>query len=930
MHLMGAMKKIKQRRLLYLQILFVLLAFAAMVITSYFFMRAEVRSQLVRNANSMFAYSQAKIESDLQEPETTLGSFAITMRRMIQDGWDLNHIRAFVQEYSAHLKESQRRVSSFDGVFGWFRTMDGRSAFGDAFGKDPIADYRPEDRPWYKAAIAGAGQTVETPPYMDVRTGKMVFAFAREVRDNRDRLIAVVGLNVPLDIIGKDVVETAMSQRGYGVLLDQDLTLLAHPEPSYVGKNVLSLNIPLAGIAGDLQRGKDVFNHSVPSYKDEPSIAFFRQISNGWYLGLIAPKEGYYQSVTDMAWKLFLLSMLCSGIVIVLLVRIDVARNKLDMASRQKSAFLANMSHEIRTPMNAIMGITEIQQGNKALPPDTQEALDKIYNSANILMGIINDILDLSKIEAGKLELMPIKYDVASIINDTVQLNMMRFESRPLDFKLNVNEAVPATLFGDELRIKQILNNLLSNAVKYTKNGEVELTVDAERVDAFQVMLILRVRDTGVGMTAEQIDQLFDEYARFNSEANRGTEGTGLGMPITRNLVQMMNGHIAVESKPGKGSLFIVRLPQGVAGEGIIGGEVADNLGRFRVNDGVHKKKTQVVREYMPYGSVLVVDDVQTNLYVAIGLMQPYGLHIETVLSGFESIEKIKNGRVYDIIFMDHMMPEIDGIEAVKRIRGLGYSHPIVALTANAMAGQADIFLANGFDAFLSKPIDVRQLNALLNKMIRDKQPPEVIEAAHRQNVIIEKNNSDLTSQSQLMPELAESAAKDASEALATLEAICKKDAIGDKDVNTYVLNVHAMKSVLAIIGESKLSEYAFRLEMAGKRGDVAAMLAETPAFLTLLSAVILKIQSTKEDAINTAVDADKELLFQKLLAIRTACEAYDITTADALLAELKQKVWSQVTKDALQSINEHLLHSDFDEAARSAANYAHTIDRNA
>jgi signal transduction histidine kinase/CheY-like chemotaxis protein len=931
MHLLGALKKIRQRRLLYMQIAFVLLAFAAMVISSYFFMSAEVQRQLQRNAESMFAHTQAKIESDLLEPETTLGSFSLTMRRMILDGWRLNHVRLFVEEYSNYLKGSQKRVSSFGGVFGYFKTLDGRSAFVDAFGKVPTDDYKSEERPWYIAAIAGDGQIVKTAPYIDVRTNKRVFAFARAIFDDRHNLLAIVGLNVPLDAVGKEVIETAMAQHsGYGVLLSQDMTLLAHPNQEYVGKNVLTLDIPLRETATDLLNGKNVFNRPVSSYKDEPSIAFFRKISNDWYLGLVAPKERFYQSVTDMAWKLFVLSLVCSGIVIVLLVRIDTARNRLDMASRQKSAFLANMSHEIRTPMNAIMGITEIQQGNKALPLDTQEALDKIYNSANILMGIINDILDLSKIEAGKMELTPIKYDLASVINDTVQLNMMRFESRPVDFKLSVNETIPATLFGDELRIKQILNNLLSNAVKYTKKGEVELSVDAEKThDASTVMLLLRVRDTGLGMSSDQISKLFDEYARFNNEANRATEGTGLGMPITRNLVQMMNGHIVVDSEPGKGTLFTVRLPQGVADDGIIGSEVAENLRRFRINDGVHKKRAQVVREYMPYGSILVVDDVQTNLYVAIGLMQPYGLHIETALSGFESIEKIQGGKVYDIVFMDHMMPGIDGMEAVKRIRALGYSHPIVALTANAMAGQADMFLANGFDAFLSKPIDVRQLNALLNKMIRDKQPPEVIEAAHRQNVIIEKNNSNLASQSQLMPELADSAAKDAREALANLEAICKKESLENKDINTYVLNVHAMKSVLAIIGESKLSEFAFRLEMAGKKSDVAAMLAETPAFLNLLRSVISKLRPSKGDSANTIADSDKGFLFQKLLAIQSACDAYDINTADSLLAELKQKVWSHRTKEALHSINEHLLHSDFEEAASVAANYATAIAKN-
>ena len=239
---------------------------------------------------------------------------------------------------------------------------------------------------------------------------------------------------------------------------------------------------------------------------------------------------------------------------------LEAAVKTAETGNRAKSSFLAKMSHEIRTPLNAVLGIAEIQLQNKTMPPDEKEVFTRIFNSGNLLLGIINDILDMSKIEAGKLELIPAKYDVASLINDTVYLNMIKHENKPVTFILNVDENVPSELFGDMLRIKQILNNLLTNAFKYTKEGEVELSVNAE-YGAETVTLIFRVRDTGYGMTAEQINRLFEEYSRFNMEANRTTEGTGLGMGITQNLVDMMNGEMLVESKPDNGSLFIVRLP---------------------------------------------------------------------------------------------------------------------------------------------------------------------------------------------------------------------------------------------------------------------------------------------------------------------------------------------------------------------------------
>jgi len=410
-----------------------------------------------------------------------------------------------------------------------------------------------------------------------------------------------------------------------------------------------------------------------------------------------------------------------------------------EAANVAKSAFLAKMSHEIRTPMNVILGITEIQLEKEGLSQDIKEALGKVYNSGYLLLSIINDILDLSKIEANKLELMPVNYDVASLISDTVQLNVMRFENKQIQFELDVDENIPIALFGDELRIKQILNNILTNAFKYTDSGKISMTASVEDKTSESgenplMLLIFRVSDTGCGMTHEQIDKLFDEYTRFNLEANRETEGTGLGMSITNRLVNLMDGEIFVESELNKGSTFTVKLPQGIIpGTEIIGKELAENINKYSLGKSTHiKKSAHIIREYMPYGKVLVVDDMEPNLYVARGLLSPYGLSIETALSGKESIEKIKEGLIFDIIFMDHFMPEMDGIEAVKIIHNLGYTRPIVAMTANALTGHAEMFAENGFDGYISKPIDKRKLNDMLNKMIRDKYPLETVEAARR------------------------------------------------------------------------------------------------------------------------------------------------------------------------------------------------------
>ena len=617
-------------------------------------------------------------------------------------------------------------------------------------------------------------------------------------------------------------------------------------------------------------------------------------------------------------------------------------------ANQAKSVFLSTMSHEIRTPMNAILGITEIQLQNESLEPTVREALGKIYTSGDMLLGIINDILDLSRIEAGKLELVIDKYETASLISDTAQLNMMRIGSKPIEFELHVDETTPAILSGDELRVKQILNNILSNAFKYTIAGKVILTITTENHDKENMInLVMTISDTGQGMTKEQVEKLFDEYSRFNMEANRATEGTGLGMSITRNLVRLMEGEIFIESEPGVGSTFTVRLPQERIGAAVLGKEMVENLQQFRTSTRAQMRRVQITREPMPYGSVLIVDDVETNIYVARGLMSPYGLKIDSADSGPEAIEKIKSGNEYDIVFMDHMMPQMDGIEATGIIRGMGYKHPIVALTANAVSGQADVFLGNGFDDFISKPIDIRQLNNVLNKLIRDKQSPETIEAARLQAITDKEHNGIFNDGSgapdELLmpagppdgggqsgegsasagagtrkavdPHIIEIFVRDADKSIAVLDGIHSRGVYGEEDVRTYTITIHGIKSALANIGEKELSDFALRLEQAGRDDETALLSGETSAFLDGLRVLVdgLRPAPAGDDAA-AATDEDPAYLSEKLQEIKAACEDFNKKGVKDALTELREKTWSPPTREKLDAIAEHLLHSDFDE----------------
>jgi len=404
---------------------------------------------------------------------------------------------------------------------------------------------------------------------------------------------------------------------------------------------------------------------------------------------------------------------------------------KAQQASDAKSSFLANMSHEIRTPLNAVIGLSDlILDMDDSLSEETRYRLSQINNAGATLLSTVNDILDISKIEAGKFELIPINYDTPSMINDAVTQSILHKGEKSIEFVMNICDNLPTHLYGDELRIKQILNNFLSNAFKYTLSGTVELTVNCNH-EGESIRLIFIVRDTGIGIRQEDIKNLFSDYVQMDMSANRKIVGTGLGLSIAKRLVELMDGNITVESEHGAGSTFTVSIIQKRITDDVLDPEAIERLKKLNYSEQKRRQYGYMARLNMHYARVLIVDDVVTNLDVARGLMKPYNMQIDCVTSGQEAVEAILDKRVrYNAIFMDHMMPGMDGIEATRKIREINTEYakniPIIALTANAIVGNEEMFLKKGFQSFISKPIEIAHLDAVIREWVRDKEQEEL------------------------------------------------------------------------------------------------------------------------------------------------------------------------------------------------------------
>lgn len=587
----------------------------------------------------------------------------------------------------------------------------------------------------------------------------------------------------------------------------------------------------------------------------------------GWRM--VVEKENNLNALTLNIVKNNLIVMAVMLGFVVLLVVILLSRNQYVLvkeredarqASEAKGQFLANMSHEIRTPINGILGMDAMLL--KVCKEEKQiEYARNIQSAGKILLSIVNDILDISKIESGKMQIIREEYEIFDVLNDCYNMNISRVQQKGLRFNMNIDPKLPSKLYGDSVRIRQIINNLLSNAAKYTPEGEVTMSVMAEQKLDESIDLKIVVKDTGVGIKPEDLDRLFESFIRIEEERNRNIEGTGLGLNLCQHLTHLMSGNIDVKSVYGEGSTFTVTLPQQVVDKSPMG----DFVSRYHEN--ILKEEGSDVNLYAPEAKILVVDDVKMNLMVAKGLLESTGIQIDTATSGKECLSKL-NSCEYDVVFLDHLMPGMDGIQTLKswnlQDKKFNQNTPMIMLTANALSGAKEEYLGVGFSDYLAKPVTENELKQMLCKYLKkDKIADD--RQAQRAEEIHRKKESDLV-EGRVFDSLTNIEGLDLEAGLAHVNQ--DKDfylrvlrefinpqkerdirlQYSQKNYDSYGILVHGLKNLASTIGMNRLSEEFAMLEQAAMSFQAEDIMVKHERVLSQYSDKVKELRSIVEE----------------------------------------------------------------------------------
>lgn len=680
----------------------------------------------------------------------------------------------------------------------------------------------------------------------------------------------------------------------------------------------------------------DTFNY----YKSEKGYVVTKYMKNlGWYLVIQKDNSSTAELFVTLVSK-NLIAILIMFILTLLLTTTILNRNSKQLlnqteyaqhASEAKSRFLATMSHEIRTPLNAIIGLSTMILRESTEPAIKGYASD-VENSSQTLLTLVNDILDLSKIESDKMDLYPVEYDFSNLLNDVIIMVSTKAESKHLIVNLDIDEHLPSKLYGDDIRIRQILVNLMNNAIKYTEKGSITLKVTGEQTED-KILLHVEVTDTGIGIKEEDMDKLFSVFERIEEERNRNIEGTGLGMNITLQLLALMDSKLQVESVYGEGSNFHFDLLQGVCS--------TTEIGDMKKQISEHIENYQYAAKFVaPAAKILVVDDNHTNHKVFRSLLKETHLQIDEADCGEVALEMIQ-ATTYQVIFLDHMMPGMDGIEVLQKIKEdknhVNQATPVIALTANAINGARDQYLQAGFVDYISKPLNFTKLEQLLYNLLKDKWILSQEELEKFESLNASNRQSNLEAPVLNIDNLPEIDGVDWEYAIlklkdsATLLDVLKDFSImanGDlldlqkkwevllhtedseersEAFRQYRVKVHAMKSTTAMFGAMQVSAFAKMLEYAAKNEDFTRILACTEIFEEEWQELAKRI--TEEFDFSVAVDdsnkmpIEYEVLVKKLNVLAVAMEELDVDVADEIMEQLMEYRYDDTEQEKINKL---------------------------
>ena len=896
-------KRIYLRTLLYIVIM---VFFLIVVFLFYKRLDSETRENIVNESRINAIESSQEIDRRMSSSLDILKLSAYTLDNMIVEKRSQEEILDFLIDETVAVGNSL--IEETTGVYGYIN-----GEYMDGSGWVPDEGYDPTIRPWYVEGRAGNGEIVIVDPYVDLDTGSVMIALTKTLCDKE----SVVGIDINMDGLQSVLEEHVSDNLNYEFIVNSKGIIVAHSAKEYIGEDIFVDDDPFATeIAVHIKTSEtDDFYFG---YNNRDYIVYVMPLEYGWTCVSVIDATDEFAALKGPLYFTAVISVVIVIIFIIIMIMAEKRdrkakefadkSRKAESASEAKSSFLSNMSHEIRTPVNAILGMNEMilrECGDEAVI----EYSENIKSAGNSLLGLINDILDFSKIEAGKIEIIPVDYDLSSVINDLVNMIHTRAVNKGLELKLDIDRNIPKCLHGDEVRIKQIITNILTNAVKYTEEGSVTFSMGYEDVPGSEDEMLLKVKitDTGIGIKEDDLKKLFSKFERIDEERIRNIEGTGLGMNITKSLLDIMGSSLNVESKYGKGSCFSFELIQKVVSR--------EPLGDYEEAFRQHLKNQSKYREKFTADTarILVVDDNPMNLVVFKNLVKQTLVCVDTANDGNEAIV-LASENSYDILFLDHLMPGKDGIETLHDIKenasGPNINTPAVCLTANAVSGAREIYMEAGFDDYLTKPIDTVQLEEMMLRLLPDGKVKSLTKDCPESGISAVNNGTEdrIDIPEELKPLLeckqidVKAGLKNSASPALYIEVLnIYYDSfdevseelnrfVSEEDFKNYTIKIHALKSSSKIIGAGELGDMAQKLEDAGKAGNYDFIRGNHESFMKDYARIregighVRKLQNTAKKNI-----AGSEFILEKYEEIFHAADDMDCERLENIFKELDE-----------------------------------------